>query len=269
MQINKISPERKLETKKRLNGAIYLVLLALAYVLCALLADPRHKTDPNSFDGFSFYLPLHWGNSIFAILMLGFKIALTFFISIELDNCFIKSNHNKKVIASLFLCLFIPMFCADLLILYFVYFGENQDRLRITPIIYFALFFLTLIILIPTYFLSKLSKNSNKFNNISLPLISFAIIIALNGIIYLCIIRGILTFLILVLIPVCCDVGGYIFGVLFGKHKLAPKISPKKTWEGLFGSFLFTILIIIPIIFLFGVGNGSHYQLQGNFLGNQ
>ena len=35
------------------------------------------------------------------------------------------------------------------------------------------------------------------------------------------------------------DVGGYAAGVLFGKHPLAPAISPKKSWEGLAGSLLF------------------------------
>lgn len=34
----------------------------------------------------------------------------------------------------------------------------------------------------------------------------------------------------------CSDVGAYAVGVLFGKHFLAPKISPKKTWEGFGGS---------------------------------
>jgi phosphatidate cytidylyltransferase len=35
---------------------------------------------------------------------------------------------------------------------------------------------------------------------------------------------------------VASDVGGYAFGVLFGKHLMAPTVSPKKSWEGLVGS---------------------------------
>ena len=35
---------------------------------------------------------------------------------------------------------------------------------------------------------------------------------------------------------VASDVGGYAFGVLFGKHPMAPTVSPKKSWEGLLGS---------------------------------
>ena len=37
---------------------------------------------------------------------------------------------------------------------------------------------------------------------------------------------------------VCSDVGGYAAGVLFGKHPMAPSVSPKKSWEGLAGSAL-------------------------------
>lgn len=44
-----------------------------------------------------------------------------------------------------------------------------------------------------------------------------------------------------VLLVGCNDTFGYIVGVLIGKHPLAPKISPKKSWEGLIGSLVFTV----------------------------
>ncbi len=46
---------------------------------------------------------------------------------------------------------------------------------------------------------------------------------------------GIVTF---VLVTVASDTGGYVAGVLFGKHPMAPVISPKKSWEGFAGSVL-------------------------------
>jgi len=47
----------------------------------------------------------------------------------------------------------------------------------------------------------------------------------------------VMTFVVLV---GCNDTFGYIVGVLIGKHALVPKISPKKSWEGLIGSLVFT-----------------------------
>jgi phosphatidate cytidylyltransferase len=44
------------------------------------------------------------------------------------------------------------------------------------------------------------------------------------------------------LIVVMSDTGGYVAGVLFGKHPMAPKISPKKSWEGLVGSLIFALV---------------------------
>ncbi len=44
----------------------------------------------------------------------------------------------------------------------------------------------------------------------------------------------------LVILVGCNDTFAYVFGVLLGKHHLAPKISPKKTWEGFIGGLIFT-----------------------------
>jgi phosphatidate cytidylyltransferase len=46
----------------------------------------------------------------------------------------------------------------------------------------------------------------------------------------------------LVVLVGCNDTFAYLTGVLFGKHPLAPKISPKKTVEGLVGSLIFTLI---------------------------
>ena len=44
-----------------------------------------------------------------------------------------------------------------------------------------------------------------------------------------------------ILVVAMSDTGGLIAGVLFGKHPMAPTISPKKSWEGLAGSLIFGI----------------------------
>ncbi|MCF8534581.1 MAG: phosphatidate cytidylyltransferase [Candidatus Nanopelagicaceae bacterium] len=49
----------------------------------------------------------------------------------------------------------------------------------------------------------------------------------------------VMTFVVLV---GCNDTFGYLVGVLIGKHPMAPKISPKKSWEGLAGSIIFTVI---------------------------
>jgi phosphatidate cytidylyltransferase len=41
------------------------------------------------------------------------------------------------------------------------------------------------------------------------------------------------------------DSGAYLFGVNFGKRKLAPRISPGKSWEGFWGGLLTTVAIAL------------------------
>ena len=50
--------------------------------------------------------------------------------------------------------------------------------------------------------------------------------------------NGFLKFLYVALACFGCDTGAYFVGVFFGKHKLIPRVSPNKTWEGAFGGYV-------------------------------
>jgi phosphatidate cytidylyltransferase len=53
-------------------------------------------------------------------------------------------------------------------------------------------------------------------------------------------VKGVLAF---ILVTIASDIGGYIAGVTFGKHPMAPVISPKKSWEGFAGSLVFCVVV--------------------------
>lgn len=60
----------------------------------------------------------------------------------------------------------------------------------------------------------------------------------------------IVTFMLCV---VASDVGGYVTGVLFGSHPMAPAVSPKKSWEGFAGSVSFgAVAGVLSGIYLLG-----------------
>ena len=47
---------------------------------------------------------------------------------------------------------------------------------------------------------------------------------------------GVKAIVVFILVTVASDTGGFAAGVLFGRHPMAPVISPKKSWEGFAGS---------------------------------
>ncbi len=49
------------------------------------------------------------------------------------------------------------------------------------------------------------------------------------------------------LIVMGADTGGYAVGARWGRHPMAPQISPKKTWEGMVGSVLLASAVGVPL----------------------
>lgn len=55
-----------------------------------------------------------------------------------------------------------------------------------------------------------------------------------------------------ILLTAATDLGGYIAGALFGKHPMAPQISPKKSWEGFVGALILQLAVGISLwVFIF------------------
>lgn len=61
-------------------------------------------------------------------------------------------------------------------------------------------------------------------------------------------ITGLFLVLFLVMVTKFSDMGAYAFGVVFGKHKMIPHISPAKSWEGLGGAFVGSFVAAIILL---------------------
>ncbi len=54
--------------------------------------------------------------------------------------------------------------------------------------------------------------------------------------------RGLLALLSLIVVVKMGDTGAFTVGSLIGRHKMAPHLSPGKTWEGAAGAMLFAVI---------------------------
>ena len=99
------------------------------------------------------------------------------------------------------------------------------------------IYFITLI-----YFLICLEVFFNFKKSINI-IILYISISYLSIAIYIIFVFNLYEFTAIVLVIICFDSFCYLFGKIFGKNKILNKISPNKTYEGLFGGIIFTNLV--------------------------
>lgn len=64
---------------------------------------------------------------------------------------------------------------------------------------------------------------------------------------------GVRRIVVFILVTIASDIGGYAVGVRFGRHPLAPSVSPKKSWEGSIGSALTCAVVgAVAVVVLLG-----------------
>jgi phosphatidate cytidylyltransferase len=71
--------------------------------------------------------------------------------------------------------------------------------------------------------------------------------ICVHSLVYLHYVYGGWTLLFLFTLVWIVDIGAFFSGRRFGKHKLAPTISPKKTWEGVYGGVAATLIWMLLV----------------------
>jgi phosphatidate cytidylyltransferase len=71
--------------------------------------------------------------------------------------------------------------------------------------------------------------------------------------------NGLRWFLVLLLGAFATDTGAYAVGRLFGQHKMAPRVSPAKTWEGAAGGLAGAVAAVWALIALLGL-RGAPWQ---------
>ena len=124
---------------------------------------------------------------------------------------------------------------------------------------YLLLSFLLAIFFIANYELFSVFK---KISNILF--LDLVLILALFSIYYLAE-NSLWLLLWVIILVICSDIGGYVFGKIF-KWKKLTKISPKKTVSGVLGSFIFSLLSVFIIQLIIEILYPPAYSLKDNFL---
>ena len=249
----------------RAKSSVFVILFFLIAVALSVFCDPQCRFAPA-------FLSNKWIPFTFYVLVFCITIWLNILIAIEINNCFIKyKSKRNNIILSLVLFAFEV---STIWIFPTFGYGLTNTALSTWQIIFVSCLVLSILLIFIfaiIYF---------KLNNIRVTktILSGALIIVLVHLTYvagnyLIVTKSWFVPVLLTVIPTINDFCAYISGVIFGKHKMVPKLSPKKTWEGCVTGIIVTTCVSIGIILALYFANNpstnNSYISIGSFMGWQ
>lgn len=242
--------ERKQTFFTRTKSAIFVASFYVLYLLLLFFSNRNWFSPIAEHEHIQFIL------NFFNVLMI---VPIIVFVAKEISNlCF---PGHKAIFYYTASALFILTMGASIFLLgtKYHFFGtqltpypSNYDNFAFFLIISLSgIVFFTLLSTLVWIIMSRHIVYVGRKTRIWFPLLVFILNTFFVGFIYTTIIHTWTTYLFLMATSVLCDVFAYIGGSSFGKHKMAPTISPKKTWEGVSFGVGVTLVIVCCLICLF------------------
>lgn len=209
----------------------------IALIFAALVMGKKSSV---IFFGFLSFLALKEFCSIASLRQADRRVLFWAYLSIPVQYYFVYIGWYGMFI------IFIPVYMFLFLPIRMVLIGQNQGFIKSAATIQWALM-LTVFCISHIAYLLTLPVKNDAAGNIGLVLF-------------------------LLFITQFNDVSQYIWGKLFGKNKIIPKVSPNKTWEGFLGAVMtiticsgFTAPLLTPLTFELGLIFGFIISVSGFF----
>lgn len=253
---NKLNNKAKKSMSQRVVSATFIALYLLVLFIFGALADVVNGWSPLD----------HVGEVVCGFIFLFWLFPLVFICAKEICNIFFKFKHFAYIV--ILINMLVLIYAPTLIYFSKYYFsipiliGNFKDSLQLTTIFTITLFSSIAFVVINSTWLIFMYRIDTFKNWFILCLITGVVSGFFVGTYFFMYVRGWTTLLFLLLIVFGMDSFSYFGGVFFGRHKMAKKISPNKTWEGFFTGLFLTTGLSLLILFFFS------YIKTGNVLEN-
>lgn len=238
----------------RSRSGIFIAIFYVAYFLLLVFSDP------NVFPPIENVWQAQFILNFACVLMM---VPIVYFVAHEITNiCF---PGHKAVFIYTALALFVLTMGSSIFLLGgrhdIWHFEIGDEFVWYLEICLAGIVFFTLVSTLVWIIMSRHIVYVGRKTRIWYPLLVFILNTFFVAFTYTSIIHGWSAFMFLIMASTGCDLFAYLGGRKFGKHKLAPTISPNKTWEGLICGMVVTLIIClltVAILFIPDIEHKNH-----------